>query len=69
MSRLATATIQFGSHSVRIKVNEQGVISVFKHVNQYCEYELFTDQDLAADYIITPFPTHHYSIVWADGSD
>jgi hypothetical protein len=70
MSRLATATITFGSHSVRIRVNEEGTISVFKHMDRWCEYELFTDQDEAADYIIKPFTTMHYRIVWTeDGSD
>jgi hypothetical protein len=69
MSKLATATINFGTHSVRIRVNQEGVISVFKHVDQWCEYEIFSCEHEAADYIITPFTVMHYRIVWADGEE
>ena len=69
MSKLATATVSFGTCTVRIRVTEQGVISVFKYRDQWCEYEQFTDQDEAADYIIKPFANMHYQVVWADGSD
>jgi hypothetical protein len=69
MSKLATATINFGTHSVRIKVNHLGTISVFKHMDQYCEYEIFSNEYDAADYIINPFNSMHYSIVWADGEE
>jgi hypothetical protein len=69
MSKLATATINFGTHSVRIRVDQLGTITVFKYMDSWCEYEIFDNEYDAADYIIAPFNSMHYSIVWADGEE
>ena len=62
MAYTTKAVIQFTTHAARIYVDEQAHIHVFKTHGRYCDFDVFEDQILASDYIITPLPTSHYYI-------
>ena len=55
--------IQFNTHSVAIsKDSEDHRIYCFKATPTRCDYESFINEELAAEYILTPFPTVVYEL-------
>ena len=56
--------LRFATHCVHVKVNEEGVIACFKFNNQGCQYEIFTDQNDASDFIIELMPTVQYTVTF-----
>jgi hypothetical protein len=62
MDRVSRAQINLPTHSAYVTVNVRGTISVFKANNKYCEYEQFTNQLDAGDYILEPLPSIQYYI-------
>jgi len=54
------AVIKFPSHTVYIKVDEVKHIHVFKYSNRTCDFDVFTDQNDACDYILAiPNPVQY----------
>jgi len=61
------AQVEYPTHSVNISQDcESGVITVFKHNNSVCQFEQFTDQTQASDYIMQPLPTHRWVVNLSD---
>jgi hypothetical protein len=57
--------VKFPSHYVRITV-EDDVIHCFKYNKVCCDFDTFTDQNLAGDYILEPLPTIYYRVTTSD---
>ena len=57
------SNIQFNTHHVTVCIDEHEHIHVFKYHNRSCDFEVFTDQNEASDYIMTPPPSLHYRVV------
>lgn len=64
----SSTLLRFSTHHVHIKVSEDGVISCFKYNNQGCQYEIFTDQNLASDFVVELMPTVQYTVTF-DGPE
>jgi hypothetical protein len=57
--------IKFKTHTVH--VSRQGSrIYCFKSTDSRCDIEIFTDQESAADYILTPFASIVYEVIWPE---
>ena len=56
--------IQLTTHTCHVQVDSRGYISVFKHNNHVCAYEIFTvDQQWeASDFITEQLPSLYYSV-------
>ena len=55
--------IQFKTHQVAISKDDRDHrIYCFKSTRNRCDYESFVNEELAADYILTPFPTVVYEL-------
>lgn len=54
------AKIQFKTHTSHIGRTDDDQLVVFKHNRDYCDIDVFPDNDLAADYISSPLPDLHY---------
>ena len=62
--------IEFKTHSVTISKDSHGDrIYCFKHTDTRCDIESFDSEDLAADYIMTPFPALVYELVLGGDSE
>jgi len=59
----ALGYIQFKTHSVSISRDCDHLrIYCFKHTVDRCDLESFTDIELAAEYILAPFPSIVYEL-------
>lgn len=58
-----SATVRFRTHLVHIRVDEHDNIHCFKYTHNRCEYETFTDQELAEFYIVAPFSSMVYELI------
>jgi hypothetical protein len=58
--------IKFKDHSVHIRVDEQGSISVFKYDSICCEWEQFTCQYEASDFIFKELNHYRYVVSWSE---
>ena len=58
------AVINFTTHSASIHIDDLGHINCFKctPTQSYCDYETFTSQELAQEYIIKPLPSTIYFV-------
>lgn len=56
--------IQFVTHAAHIQVQIDGTITVFKHNDITCDFQVFDGDDnlSASDYIIECLPTTYYSV-------
>jgi len=63
----SSTLLRFSTHHVHIRINA-GVISCFKYNNQGCQYEIFRDQNAAADFVVELMPTVHYTVTF-DGPE
>lgn len=55
--------IQFKTHSVHIsKHTDHARIYCFKYTDSRCDLESFDSEDMAADYILAPFPALVYEL-------
>ena len=56
--------LQFPTHTVRITCNEDGRIQCFKYDQSACDMAVFeeSDQESAADYILTALPSMVYYV-------
>ena len=56
--------IQFVTHAAHIQVQTDGIITVFKHNDCSCDFQVFTGDDnlSASDYIIERLPTTYYRV-------
>jgi hypothetical protein len=56
---MLTCNVKFKTHAVSITVQDDGRINCFKHThnNEVCDYETFTNKELASEYVIAPFPS------------
>lgn len=59
---LTKALIRTTTHNAFITVDDSGVISVFKYNDRCCDYDIFTDQFDAADYIVISLPDTYYKV-------
>jgi hypothetical protein len=59
--------INFHTHSCYITVDEDGRISVFKTsaTNSYCDFESFTNQLDASEYILEPLSSIQYYVAFS----
>lgn len=60
----SSTMLRFNTHCVHIRVSEDGSIACFKYNNQGCQYDIFTDQDQASDFILTMLPTVEYRVTF-----
>ncbi len=61
------AEVNYPTHTAKISQDrKRGIITVFKHSQDYCQFESFTDQTVAADYIMQPLPTHRWVVNISD---
>jgi hypothetical protein len=61
----ALGYIEFKTHSVAISKDSRSLrIYCFKHTQDRCDLESFTDIELAAEYILNPFPSIVYELVF-----
>ena len=65
----SSTLLRFSTHHVHIKVSELGVIACFKFNNQGCQYEIFTDQNLASDFVVELMPTVQYTVTFENEQD
>ena len=58
------AVIRFTTHTAHIRVDERGVINVFKTGTRQCDFGVFTsdEQEDASNFIITPPACIYYYI-------
>jgi len=64
MTIRALGYIEFSTHKVTIsKDDSSSRIYCFKSNDHRCDIESFTDEDMAADYILAPFPVLVYRLV------
>ena len=56
--------IQFVTHAAHIQVKPNGTITVFKHNDRSCDFQVFAGEDnlAASDYIIYELPTTYYRV-------
>ena len=56
--------IQFTTHAAHIQVQLDGTITVFKHNDCSCDFQVFDADDnlSASDYIIETLPTTYYRV-------
>ena len=57
------AQLRFPTHAVQIATDEQHRIHVFKYGSNSCDFDIFTDQDAASDYIAQVPTVCQYRIV------
>ena len=61
------AYIEFRTHAVTITREDDGSIRCFKFAgslkNPHCDYETFSDQQSATEWIVKPFPLDYYTLV------
>lgn len=55
--------IKFKTHTVHVSRSDH-CIYCFKMNLTRCDLEIFTDQEEAADYILAPFASVEYEVVW-----
>lgn len=61
----ALGYIEFRTHSVAVSRDTDTLcIYCFKHTHDRCDLESFSDLDVAADYILEPFPSIVYELVF-----
>ena len=62
--------IQFTTHAAHIQVRPNGTITVFKHNDSSCDFQVFDSEDnlAASDYIIYELPTTYYRVT-VNGDD
>lgn len=56
------AHIKFPTHSAHITHSDECLITVFKYTQNHCEYDQFTDQFEAADYLFKPLDSWQYIV-------
>jgi hypothetical protein len=62
--------IQFKTHSVAVSKDSDTLrIYCFKATDTRCDIESFVDLELAADYILAPFPVLVYELVLGGETD
>jgi hypothetical protein len=58
-------------HTIHFTVDDRGVISIFKYTEDgpfpRCEFDIFTDRELATDFVLEPLSNVIYNIVGDDG--
>lgn len=57
--------IKFANHCVHIRVDDKGCISCFKYNSIHCEWEQFTNEYDAADFIFKDLDNYRYVVSWA----
>jgi hypothetical protein len=57
--------IKFKTHTVHV-AQQCDRIYCFKSTDSRCDIEIFTDQESAADYILTPFASIVYEVIWPE---
>lgn len=62
---ITKAVIKFTSHTAHITVDDHGHVQVFKYSKRSCDFDLFTDQNDAADYIVIPPEDCYYRVVFS----
>ena len=55
--------IQFTTHCASIMVDHRGHIHVFKYHDRACDFDVFDDQDLASEYVLTPPADCYYRVI------
>jgi hypothetical protein len=66
----ALGYIQFKTHSVAVSKDSDTLrIYCFKSTHTRCDIESFIDLELAADYILEPFPVLVYELVLGGETD
>lgn len=63
--------LEFPTHRCHIQQSESGRIHCFKYDQSACDFAVFesSDQDSAADYIMTALPDLRYYIAWSGDRD
>ena len=63
--------MQFTSHRVHVTVTDTGTISIFKHSDKNCDFEVFAPEHSldASDYILEPLPTTYMRVVVSGDSN
>lgn len=56
--------VQFRTHGVSVTKTEDGRIHVFKYNDRCCDLDSFDTQDEAEEYILEPFSTLSYAIIF-----
>ena len=70
MTIQALGYIQFKTHSVAVSKDSDTLrIYCFKATATRCDIESFIDLELAADYILAPFPVLVYELVMGGETD
>ena len=66
MTIRALGYVQFKTHQVFISQDDiTANIHCFKASDDRCDMQVFTEQDQANEYILTPFPSIVYSLIIA----
>ena len=58
------AHMTFADHAVHISMDDHGDIHCFKYDDGACDFEIFDNQDLASDYIVTPLSRITYRVIF-----
>ena len=59
--------IQFSTHACTVYQDQDtDLLLLFKQTNRRCDWEIFRDRELAAEYALTPFPSIGYFIRFAE---
>jgi len=53
--------LQTPHHCAHIQTHDQ-IIQVFKYNQHYCDFEVFTSESEASEYIMEPLPAIYYSV-------
>lgn len=57
------AQLKFPHHAVHISIDDDQVLHVFKYGQNTCDFDIFTDQMAASDWIMTPPEPIRYQVI------
>jgi len=61
------AVLKFPTHAVYISQDtSKNKILVFKHNQQRCDMDIFSDGDSAGEFVLEPLPDHFWQVVIED---
>lgn len=54
--------VTFNTHGVRVRRTDDGKVSCWKYTSTRVDYEVFDNEELSLNYIVTPFPSLGWSL-------
>jgi hypothetical protein len=58
--------LRFPQHHAHVTIGDTGTIHVFKYNERTCDFNAFTDQEAASDWLMEPLPAFFYQVTVQD---